>query len=136
MAQQQQQPPSSSICETIEQNTIQNFGDGPKKPDKSYTVIWKNFQHWVQDKPCLSFPPYLTQDLVDLYFMEVVVIKNIGHPHACKHVSALQFFADNELTEHAGKESRFIVDGLVLNQALDCQQQKHKVNSLSKLTCT
>ena len=41
-------------------------------------------------------------------------------------LSALCFFSDNELTEHTGKESRFIVDGLVLNQALDCQQQKHK----------
>ena len=132
---QQQQPTSSTIHETIGQNMIWYFGNGPKKPDKTYSAIWKNCQHGVQEKLSLSFPPYLMWDSVDLCFMEIFGNKNIGHGHTHKHVSALQVFADNKLTEHAGKGSWCIEDGLVVSQALDYLKQKNK-SSLSKLFCT
>jgi hypothetical protein len=56
-------------------------------------------------------PPFLTRsNNIDHYFTRFVAKKAVQESTAKKYVSALQFYADNEMTEHArnGKES-FVV---------------------------
>ena len=121
----------NNIRAIILQQNIINAAN-TKKCDKSYTTIWKSYKNWVavqvNENALPEPPPYITRDLVDLWFAKIVAVKTCTHDHARKHVSALQYFANREPSEYAGAETPFIIDSSSVKQALDRQKQ-HRIEA-------
>jgi len=118
---------SSTIRNRIDDLALQNLIEGSKKPDPTYLSIWNMYKKWAnerQDESSPIFPPYCHRDILDLFFVSFIAKKSWAKSYARKHVSALQFFADYDVTEHAGKSPRFIVETPTITQALDCMQTR------------
>jgi hypothetical protein len=88
------------------------------KADKSYNGVWKDYVKWLLGESGLgvTHPPYLTRD------NRVVAKKKVVKNTCTGYVNALQWFADHEETEHAGKTPRFIVRDGMVDHACDAQQ--------------
>ena len=69
--------------------------------DGTYKNAWKNYVEWVKTNLNQSQPPFLTHENIAHYFTRVVALKSVKAGTVARYVSALQFYADNEVSEHA-----------------------------------
>ena len=79
--------------------------------DLSYVNAWKNYVVWVKENMLeTQEPPFLTRTNIDHYFTRVIAKKTVTAGTAARYVSALQHYADNDISEHASKgKGGFIV---------------------------
>jgi hypothetical protein len=114
--------PDRVLCEAQASNVA--LVSQVSKADKSYNGVWKNYVKWLLGESGLgvTHPSYLTRDNINHWFSRVAAKKKVVKNTCTRYVNALQWFADHEEMEHAGKTPRFIVcDGMV-DHACDAQQ--------------
>ena len=93
--------------------------------DKSYVNVWNKYVKWIKECPKIraTEPPFLTRTNIDHYFTRVIANKNVSANTAGRYVSALQWYADNLITEHAstGKGSFKVRDSATDSAKRTCQ---------------
>jgi hypothetical protein len=123
----QAEAPSNTIRDQIDGLTLQNLIDGSPKTCPTVLGIWKKYKKWVeltQRVVPTAYPPYCNRDFLDLFFVSVVAKQDWKKSYAQKHVSSFQYFSDFDVTEHAGKSPRFIVQSTSISQAINCMDTR------------
>jgi hypothetical protein len=102
---------TAAAANVLERTTLE-------KADGTYKSTWKTYKEWIKAELGQTEPPFLTRRNIDHYFTRFVALKAVKPATAKKYVSALQFFADNDMTEHASKgKGSFIVSCFATEEA-------------------
>ena len=117
--------PEQAVATALADN-LRTISQG-SKCDNSYRTEWRRYVKWAkQEAQCPGpHPPCLTRNNIDLYFQREVAKRAGARGTISRVKNALQWFANNDASEHLGK-------GFVVRSALtDTAQEAQILNNKS-----
>ena len=130
--------PTRETVEERARNAVRDLQELVPHPgaDRTYRSEWKRYVGWVQQKRNERVVPegnrFITREVVDLYFAQVVALRVVKPATARRAISTLQWQADKD--EYLGERVRFVVDdSQCVKDALRAQERlynQHLENSI------